>query len=113
MQAIDIAATEVKNKFGEVLRRTQLDAQHFIIRRDGIPVAALIPLQDYERLVEAEMPADIANSARRSEVAVALAAFLAEIHQGMPDVPEAEVEADVAAAIAEVRDKGKHTGPHA
>jgi prevent-host-death family protein len=109
MQAIDIAATEVKNKFGEVLRRTQLEAQHFIIRRDGIPVAALIPLQDYARLVEAEMPVHVANSARRSEAAAALREFLAEIHQRMPDVPEAEVEADVAAAIAEARDEGKKT----
>ena len=77
MHAIDIAATEAKNKFGEVLRKTQLEAQHYIIRRDGIPVAALIPLQDYAWLVDAEMSVDVANSAKRTRAAASLREFLA------------------------------------
>lgn len=104
MQPLDIAATEAKNKFGEMLRKTQLDAQHFIIRRDGIPVAALIPLQDYQRLVD-DTASDVEHSARRAEAAVALREFLAEIHKQMPDIPEAEVQADIEAAIREARAK--------
>ena len=107
MHAIDIAATEAKNKFGEVLRKTQLEAQHYIIRRDGIPVAALIPLQDYARLVDAEMSVDVANSAKRTRAAASLREFLAEVHQRMPDVSEEEVEADIEAASAEVRGRAK------
>ena len=102
MSPVTIAATEAKNKFGEVLRKTQLEAQHFIIQRDGIPVAAVIPLQDYQRLVD-ETTAEVENSARRSEAAAALREFLAEVHARMPDVPEEEVEADIEAAIAAVR----------
>lgn len=101
---VNIAATEAKNKFGEVLRKTQLEAQHFIIERDGIPVAAVIPLQDYRRLV-AETSAEVENSARRSEAAAALHAFLAEVHERMPDRTKEAVEADVNAAIAETRNR--------
>ena len=104
MVPVTIAATEAKNKFGQVLRKTQLEAQHFIIQRDGIPVAAVVPLQDYQRLVEATT-AEVENSARRTEAAVALRAFLAEVHERMPDVPEEEVEADVKAAITETRNQ--------
>lgn len=100
MTPVNIAATEAKNKFGEVLRRTQLEAQHFIIERDGIPVAAVVPLQDYQRLVAATT-AEVENSARRTEAAAALREFLAEVHARMPDVPEEEVEADVNGAINE------------
>ena len=104
MTPVTIAATEAKNKFGEMLRKTQLEAQHFIIQRDGIPVAAVVPLQDYQRLVD-ETTAEVENSARRSEAAASLRAFLAEVHERMPDVPQEEVEADIKAAIAETRNQ--------
>lgn len=102
MMPVNIAATEAKNRFGEVLRRTQLDAQHFIIERDGIPVAAMVPLQDYRRLIE-EPTATIETSASRSEAVAALRAFLADVHARMPDVSDEEVAEDVQAAIDESR----------
>ena len=102
MTPVSIAATEAKNRFGEVLRRTQLDARRFIIERDGIPVAAVVPLQDYRRLIE-EPEAAITNSATRSDAVAAFRAFLADVHARMPDVSEEEVAEDVRAAIDESR----------
>lgn len=48
-----ISATQLQRMSGQLLRRTARTGEQFLIERDGIPTAALIPLKDYERLAKA------------------------------------------------------------
>jgi hypothetical protein len=59
-----------------------------VVERFGRPMVAIIPLEDYQRL--------IAEREARFQV-------LDEIRQRLPDLPVEEVEQDVAEAIAAVR----------
>lgn len=45
-----VAATEVKNRFGHVLRQVDKSGGPIVIERDGKPVAVLISIDAYERL---------------------------------------------------------------
>jgi prevent-host-death family protein len=103
-----VDATEVKNRFGEMIKRAYLQEEHLIVRRAGIPVVAIIPVQDYERLIaEGDLPESIAQEIESSSRAAAardrLRQFLADTHKNRPIVPDDEVEADIAAAIKAVR----------
>jgi prevent-host-death family protein len=46
-----VTATEAKNRFGEMIKGAYLNDEHLIVKRDGIPVVAIISIQDYTRLV--------------------------------------------------------------
>lgn len=48
MQKI-IAATEVRNKLGELLNRVYRREEHLVVEKLGIPVAAIISMKDYEQ----------------------------------------------------------------
>ena len=48
-----ISATSVQREVGTVIRRVAKDKEHLIIEYDGIPVAVIIPIADYERLMSA------------------------------------------------------------
>lgn len=48
-----ISATEAKNRFGEVIREAHQREHHLIVERDGIPVIAIVPVREYQRLIEA------------------------------------------------------------
>jgi prevent-host-death family protein len=103
-----VTATEAKNRFGEVIKRAYLNDEHLIIQRDGIPVAAIVPMADYERLIPAEeLPAEVAHTvstAVKEELArQRLLEFLDQIHQRMPEIPEEEAELDVLEAVRAVR----------
>jgi prevent-host-death family protein len=43
-----ISATTLKQQSGSILRRVAKDRQHFVVERDGFPVAVIIPIVDYE-----------------------------------------------------------------
>lgn len=45
-----VSATEVQRHFREVLRRLQDEGGPLIIERDGVPAAALVPLEELEQL---------------------------------------------------------------
>ncbi len=45
-----LAATEVKNRFGRVLRQVTKSGDPIIIERDGKPVAVLLSIDAYESL---------------------------------------------------------------
>ncbi len=105
-----VTATEAKNRFGELIKGAYLREEHLIVKRDGIPVVAIVPMADYERLVNAEdLPADLADEIASSSKAMharsQLAAFLDQVHDKIPDVPEEEVERDIAEAVQAVRAK--------
>jgi len=43
-----ITATEAKNRFGEVIRRVYKDGETLIVERGGLPVMAIVPMQEYQ-----------------------------------------------------------------
>lgn len=103
-----VSATEAKNRFGEMLKGAYQRSEHLVVERGGIPVAVIVPIQDYEQLIEeGDLPAEkAAELGRESETARArtrLAEFLARVQAQMPDVPADEVEQDIEEAIQAVR----------
>jgi len=49
-----ISATDLQRKSGEVLRRVAVEQAHITVERDGYPVAVVIPITDYQRLMPQE-----------------------------------------------------------
>jgi prevent-host-death family protein len=47
-----ITATEVKNRFGEVIRRVYRNGETLIVERGGLPVLVMMPLQEYKAIRE-------------------------------------------------------------
>jgi len=103
-----VSATEAKNRLGEILKYAYANEEHVIIERGGIPVAAIVPMQDYAQLIEekdlpeAVKPA-IANGVQAAASRTRLRAFLAAAHRQMPDVPEEESNQDIQTAISAIR----------
>lgn len=103
-----VTATEAKNRFGDLIKGAYLRDEHLIIKRGGIPVVAIVPMADYERLVNPkELPENIAEELRQSDEQMRarsrLVQYLKQVHKYMPEVPEEEVEADIQEAIQAVR----------
>ena len=103
-----VNATEAKNRFGEMIKRAYLQEEHLIVKRDGIPVVAIVPMQDYERYVSQEdMPEEISEEVRKSAKASAsrarLKEFLEAVHPNIPDNPDEDVQQDIEDAITAVR----------
>lgn len=103
-----INATEAKNRFGEMIQRAYLQDEHLIIKRGGIPVVAIVPMADYERLIKPdELPTEVAHevsvSTREEQARRRLLKLLERVHQKMPDVPEEEAQEDIEEAIRAVR----------
>jgi prevent-host-death family protein len=103
-----VNATEVKNRFGELIKRAYLNEEHLIVKRGGIPVVAIVPMADYERLITPDQaPSDITKAvaiSKKQELARRrLLTLLEEVHQKMPDVPEEEANRDIQEAIQAVR----------
>ena len=47
-----LPATEVKNRFGRVLREVSKSGGPIIVERDGKPVAVIVSVSEYERMQE-------------------------------------------------------------
>lgn len=56
-----VSATEVQRHFREVLRRLHEEGGPIVIERDGVPAAALVPMDELEQLQKAH----IAENLRR------------------------------------------------
>ena len=102
-----ITSTEAQNQFGAMLKRAYQSAEHLIIERDGIPVAALIPIADYQRLLAdaptSELTQRVAVASQREQALRELQTFLQDVHAKMPDVDEQEADRLIAQAVREVR----------
>jgi len=101
-----VEATEAKNRFGAVIKRAYEQEEHLIIRRAGLPVVAIIPVQDYEQLIRAAaqgepMSPEVAAGMRAAAARIRLRDFLTAAHTTMPDAPDAEQ--DIARAVKAVR----------
>lgn len=51
---ITISATDLNRRSGELLKRVVVDGEHFLIERNGYPLAVIIPLEVYRRSVSGE-----------------------------------------------------------
>lgn len=87
---VRMGAREARQKFSELLGRVHYGGETVILESSGKPMAAVIPLAAYEKMMEE----------REAQFQV----FQDSI-QNRPAVSEEEVEADIAEAIAEVRGK--------
>jgi prevent-host-death family protein len=83
-----VGAREARARFADLLGNVHYGGQVVIIERSGKPMAAVIPVETYERL--------IAEREARFQV-------LDRIRSRVPDVAAEEVAQDVAAAIEAVR----------
>jgi prevent-host-death family protein len=118
-----VDATEAKNRFGAVIKRAYEQEEHVIVRRGGLPVVAIIPVQDYEQLIsaaqgEALSPAaapEVAAALRAAAARVRLRDFLAAAQAALPPAaadPAAHqaVEQEIDAAVKAVR-RSARRGP--
>lgn len=48
---VTIPATKAHRQFGELVRRVYSGEQHFIVERDGLPVAVIMSMPEYKELV--------------------------------------------------------------
>lgn len=88
---IRVGAREARQRFSELIGRVHYGGETVILESSGRPMAAVVPLEVYNRLV--------AEREGRFRI-------LDEIHAQVPRFPEHEVEADVAEAIQAVRGRG-------
>ena len=93
--------TEARQQFSQVVNRVFKREARVIVEKSGIPVAAIISAQDLERMMawEAEREEDFA--------------ILDEIGEAFKDVPDEEVEREVARALSQVRQEQRKRGRRA
>ena len=94
---VHMGAREARQRFSELIGRVHYGGETVILESSGKPMAAVIPLETYQKMMEERE----ARFARLHEI----------LMEGQP-VPysEEEVEADVADAIAAVRRKNATGG---
>lgn len=83
-----MGAREARSKFADILGRVHYSGETIIVERSGKPMVAVIPVELYEQII----------AEREARFAV-----IDRIREGLPDLAEDEVMADVEAAIAAVR----------
>lgn len=94
-----VTATEAKNNFGAIIKSAYASDEHLIVEKSGIPVVAIIPMADYQQLVNAQSTVqkgkDEIESARKRAVARReLSEFLKQIHAQMQVAEEDEEQAE-------------------
>ncbi len=47
-----IRASDVRNRIGDILARVRYGGEHVVVERRGRPVAAIISIEEYDRLIE-------------------------------------------------------------
>jgi prevent-host-death family protein len=84
-----LGAREARNNFSDLLGRVGYGGEVVIVERSGKALAAMVPIDLYERLM--------AEREERFQI-------IDRIRAHVPDVPEAEIERDVEEAIRRTRD---------
>ncbi len=92
-----VTATQAKNNFGAIIKSAYASDEHLIVEKSGIPVVAIIPMADYQQLVNAQstVPKDedeIENARKRAVARRELSEFLKQLHAQMPQAPEEDEE---------------------
>ena len=81
--------TKARVNLGALIRRVHINKEHFILEKDGIPVAALLDIDEYEDYLDLKDPAlkqqikEGRREYRRGELTEDLGSFLARI-KGKP-----------------------------
>lgn len=86
-----IEASEVRQRWSDLLDNVDREETRVIVERSGVPVAAIISAGDLERFKHLE-----AERAERFRV-------IDEMRAAFKDVPPEQIESEVAEVIAEVR----------
>ena len=84
----EVSATELRQKFGELLNGVYQNGDRLIVKRANKPLAAIVPIEIYEQMLKQ----------REKDFSV-----LDTIWEKVPAVSEEEANADIEQAIAEVR----------
>ncbi len=84
-----VSAREARNRFADIMGSIRYGGEEVIVERSGRPMAALIPVDTYERLVVE----------RRTRFEV-----LDQIRSHLPDAAPEKIEKDVTQAIDALRD---------
>jgi prevent-host-death family protein len=83
-----VGAREARSRFSELIGSVRFGNEEVIVERSGKPMAAMIPIETYERLV--------AERRARFEV-------LDRIRSRLPEIPPEEIDRDVTDAVSKVR----------
>ena len=83
-----MGAKEARIKFADLIGSVRFGNEEVILERSGKPMAAMIPIETYKRLV----------TERRARFEV-----LDAIRSRLPDISQEEIESDIADAISKVR----------
>lgn len=99
-----VNATQAKNSFGAIIQEAYLNGQHLIIKRDDIPVVAIVPMSDYEKLLNQDnVPEKLARSSKEEQSRRRLLKLLDNVHSKTPIISEKEANQDIKKAIKYVR----------
>ena len=82
-----------RSQFSQLLNRVSRRETRVVVEKSGVPVAAIISAQDLEELARFE-------AQREKDFAI-----IDEIRAAFKDVPDEELEREVARAVAEARAK--------
>jgi prevent-host-death family protein len=87
---IRMGAREARQKLSELVGRVHYGGDTVILESSGKPMAAVVPLEMYNRMME--------EREERFQI-------IDEIRARMPQVSEEEADADIAEALAAVRER--------
>ena len=98
-----IPSARAKNNFGDLLRRVSEQNETQIVERAGLPVAAIVPIEDLERLYPETVNAipSLATNLKRKRAVKRLMAIVNEA--GSESFSEAEVDRDVIREVEALR----------
>jgi len=83
-----VGAREARSRFSKLIRSVRFGNEEVIVERSEKPMAAMIPIETYERFV--------AERCARFEV-------LDRIRSRLPEIPPKKIERDVGDAVSKVR----------
>ncbi|MCC7451158.1 MAG: type II toxin-antitoxin system Phd/YefM family antitoxin [Anaerolineae bacterium] len=93
---VTIPATMAHRNFGELIKRAFSGKEYFIVEKDGLPVVAILSIQEYEALVQTQ---EQAKQARLKQFREASRAIGEEIEKtGM-------IEEEIMAKVDKVRQR--------
>ena len=84
-----VGAREARSRFSELIGSVRFGSEEVIVERSGKPMAAMIPIDMYDRL--------IAERRVRFEV-------LERVRSRLPDISPEEIDRDVTEAVSRVRE---------
>jgi prevent-host-death family protein len=87
-----VSATEARQRWSDIVADAHAGKARYVIERSGLPVAAVVSFQDFERMTQVTERLD-----------ERLAESLSHIRAAFADVPADELDREVAKAVKEAR----------